>query len=194
MKKLAILFTLLLPVTSWAGAYKCTDASGNTHYQSSPCTENTQAHEINLKTFSKTDLNAEEQKAKQEAELKKQQSAKQENNKQAEELRIEARNKQAQAESELTQALIKQKSKEFSAYAIPTYEPNKLPDTVKPFIERLPEIERYRRIAAEKALATLQCQRVEDDQLTSKSAPSALVFLVSCSTGKTFFYNESELK
>jgi flagellar biosynthesis GTPase FlhF len=193
MKTIALIAALCLPVVSWAGVYKCTDNTG-THYQSSPCDETSQAREINTKTHSQTDLTAEEQKAKAQAEQQKQQEAQAASEKQSEQSRIDERNKQAKDEDDKTQALMKQRAKEFSAYAIPAYNPDKLPETVKPLIERLPDIERLRRVAAEKALATGQCERVEDDQLSGKSTATALVFLISCSSAKNFTYTETELK
>jgi hypothetical protein len=50
-----------------------------------------------------------------------------------------------------------------------------------------------RRQAAEKALATGQCERVEAAELNLKSSKAALVFLIDCSSGKHFYYTEQEL-
>jgi len=65
---------------------------------------------------------------------------------------------------------------------------------VQNFSARLPDIERFRRLAAEKALATNQCGRVEAAELNSKSTDDALVFLVDCSSAKKYYFSEQELK
>jgi hypothetical protein len=57
----------------------------------------------------------------------------------------------------------------------------------------LPEIERLRRQAAEKALASDQCARVESVELNSKSTKDALMFLINCSNGTSFYFKEQEL-
>ena len=192
MKKI-LLISLCLPINCWAGVYKCIDADGQTHYQSSPCTERDKAVQINTKTGSKVDLDALEDQKAQEIEQKKQLEAQQKAEEQARLEAIAQRKRRARAESELTQALIKQNPTQFSAFAIPPYDPEKLPESVKPFEERLPEIEKFRRLAAQKALATGNCQRVEADELNAKRAKAQLVFLINCSSGATFYFNESEL-
>jgi hypothetical protein len=73
------------------------------------------------------------------------------------------------------------------------YVPEKLPDLVKAYQSRLPEIERLRRLAAEKALASDQCIRVESVELNGKSTKEALMFLTNCSSGKSFYFKELEL-
>lgn len=193
MKSPILLICLSFPVASWAGVYKCTDATGNTHYQSSPCTEESKAVQINTKTGSRVDLTEIESRKTLENEQKKQFEAQ----KQAEEhARLDAiaqRKHAAIQEHELTQAMIKQNPNQFSAYAIPPYDPDKLPNSVKPFEERLPEIERFRRLAAQKALANGKCQRVEADELNAKSTQEQLIFLINCSSGASYYFNESEL-
>jgi hypothetical protein len=69
-----------------------------------------------------------------------------------------------------------------------------LPPQVENFAARLPEIERFRRLAAEKALATDHCGRVEAVELNTKSTQDALVFLVDCSSGKKYYLTEQEIK
>jgi hypothetical protein len=64
---------------------------------------------------------------------------------------------------------------------------------VKHYETRLPEIEKFRRLAAKKALATGECVRVESDELSAKSSSEQLVFSVDCSSAKTFYFNEKEL-
>ncbi|OAI02745.1 DUF4124 domain-containing protein [Methylomonas methanica] len=193
MKNLFFVFALCLSVDSWAGVFKCTDASGHTNYQSSPCTVEHKAVQMNTKTGSSVDLNALERQQAAEAELKKQQSAQEQTEQQAK-LDAIAKNKQdARVQSEMTQTLIKQNPMQFSAFAIPPYDPEKLPAQVKPFETRLPDVEKFRRLAAQKALASGECQRIETDELTAKSKLDQLNFLINCSSGKTFFFNEADL-
>lgn len=194
MKNLVMLFALGLSFDSFAGVYKCTDPSGHTFYQSSPCVDEHKSIQINPKTGSVVDLTAQEQQQALGAEERKRAEAQQ---KAEEASRLEAlaqRKKLAKVESDLTQAMIKKNPLQFSAYAIPPYEPEKLPENVKPYESRLVEIEKFRRIAAQKALASGKCQRVEDDGLHSSSKSDLLVVLVSCSSGASFQYNENELK
>ncbi len=195
MKKLIIFLILSLGtvVQSWAGVYKCTDNSGRTNYQAAPCTENSKAVEINTKTGNKVDLNTLQQQQLQQAEQQKQQLSEQQAAEQAKLAAIEQRKQMAKTQSDLTQTLIKQNPTQYSAFAIPPYLPEKLPAQVKPFEERLPDIEKFRRLAAQKALATEQCQRVEADDLHGKSSKEQLVFTITCSSGTNFVYNESEL-
>ncbi|MBD9359967.1 DUF4124 domain-containing protein [Methylomonas fluvii] len=193
MKNLFFVFALCLSADSWAGVFKCTDATGHTNYQSSPCTVEHKAVQMNTKTGSSVDLNALERQQAAEAELKKQQSAQEQAEQQAK-LDAIAKNKQdARVQSEITQTLIKQNPMQFSAFAIPPYDPEKLPSQVKPFETRLPDVEKFRRLAAQKALASGECQRIEADELTGKSKPDQLNFLINCSSGKTFLFNEADL-
>lgn len=194
MKNLLLLFTLFLPFDAWAGVYKCTDADGRTDYQSSPCTENHKAVQINPRTGSKVDLNELENRQVQTNEQQKQLEMQKQAEEQALLDAIAARKQAAKAESELTLALIKSNPMQFSAFAIPPYDPDNLPAGVRPFEARLPDIEKFRRLAAQKALATGQCQRVEADELNAKSTNEQLVFLVNCSSGAAYYFNESELK
>jgi len=193
MKSQIFVLCLSLPLSSWAGVYKCTDAAGNSHYQSSPCTEETKAVQINTTTGSKTDLTELENQKTLETEQQKQQASEKQAEEQAKLEAIAQRNQNAQQEHALTQALIKQNPNQFSAFAIPPYVPEQLPNSVKPFEMRLPEIERFRRLAAQKALASGKCQRVEADELNAKSTKEQLVFLINCSSGVTFYFKESEL-
>ncbi|MCQ8103452.1 DUF4124 domain-containing protein [Methylomonas sp. SURF-2] len=194
MKNLLLLFTLFLPFDGWAGVYKCTDADGRTDYQSSPCTENHKAVQINTRTGSKVDLNELENRQAQTNEQQKQLEMQKQAEEQARLDAIAARKQAAKAESELTLALIKSNPMQFSAFAIPPYDPDNLPAGVRPFEARLPDIEKFRRLAAQKALATGQCQRVEADELNAKSTHEQLVFLVNCSSGAAYYFNEAELK
>ena len=184
-----ILATTLFSGSILAGAYKCTDEEGNTSYQSSPCAiENTGA-KINMKTGGLTDLSIEQKKNELAKEIQNQQAAEQlKRQEQAAKLK-----QQALMESALNQQLVKDHPRQFSAFAIPPYQPDKLPALIKLHESRLPEIEKFRRLAAQKALASGECLRVESDQLSSRSTTKQLVISIDCSSAKTFHFNETEL-
>lgn len=176
-----------------AGVYKCIDATGNKIYRSQPCTEDQSKAELNLKTGDSKDLDAiekqnaltEQEQAAKDAELAEQEQEK---------LRKEQEFKQRVLdESAKNQFLVKNNPQKFSAFAIPPYEQNNLPPLVKKYEARLVDIERMRRQAAEKTLATGECGRVESVELSQKSTQSALVILVDCSSSKKFYIAEQEL-
>lgn len=194
MRNIIFAFALCWTFASHAGVYKCTDASGHTNYQSSPCAEQHKSVEINTKTGGEVDISAQEQQKALSAEQQKQEQLQKQAEEQAKLETVARRKKQAQVESETTQALIKQNPMQFSAYAIPPYDSEHLSGLVKSFESRLPDIEKYRRIAAQKALATGKCERVEADELNGRSKQDLLVFLVNCSSGATYYFNEQELK
>jgi hypothetical protein len=176
-----------------AGVYKCTDANGATEYRSSPCAPGHNKIEINVKTGSSTDLDEQEnqqilEQQKQQAMLEQQKLEQQQLLKKQADI-----NREAIDESEKNQLLIKNNPDKFSAYAFPLYTSGKLPEVVRNFQDRLPEIERLRRQAAEKALASGQCIRVESAELSSKSSKDALVFLIDCSSAKKFYFTGQEL-
>lgn len=176
-----------------AGVYKCTAADGTTAYRSKPCAAGQSNVEINIKTGSSTNL---DDKTNQQALAQKEQQATLEQQKLEQEklLQKEAQLKQqAISESAKNQFLIKNNPEKFSAFAIPPYAPDQLPALVKKYPARLADIERLRRYAAEKALATGQCSRVEATELNIKSSKEALVFLIDCSSAKHFYYTEQEL-
>ena len=173
----------------FAGVYKCSDGLGNTSYQANPCAEENTAVEINVKTGGATDLSIKEKKKEIDAEFKKQQEDK---NQKLIELEVK-RKKDAAEQSALNQQLIKDNPIQYSAFAIPPYRSEKLPVLVKTYEMRLPEIEKFRRFAAKKALGTGECVRVESDELSVKSSSEQLVFSVDCSSAKTFYFNEKEL-
>lgn len=194
MRTRTFIFAMCLASQSWAGVYKCTDAQGRTDYRSSPCVEADKAMKMNTLTGGSVDLNAEERRKADEAALKQQQELQDQVQQQAKLNQIVQRKRQAQEQFELTQTLIKKNPLQFSAYAIPKYDYEKLPDVVKAFEERLPDIEKFRRLAAQKALATGKCQRVEADELNARSNKDGLVVLINCSSGATYYYQETELK
>jgi len=176
-----------------AGIYKCTDANGNKEYRSSPCQTGHTNVELNVKTGTATNL---DDKNNQQASAQKEQQAIQEKQKLEQEQLLKKQansNREAINESAKNQFLIKNNPGKFSAYAIPPYVPGKLTDLVKTYQDRLPEIERLRRQAAEKALASNQCGRIESVELNSKSTKDTLMFLINCSSGKSFYFKDQEL-
>lgn len=193
MKFTIMILGIIFSASANAGVYKCTDSSGKTVYQASPCAPGQGNIQINIKTGTTTNLTEEqnqvelkdkEQQEKLEEEMLEQQKLEQ---KQAK-LKQDAKN-----ESAKNQFLIKNNPQTFAPFAIPPYNPDKLPALVLNYQNRLPDIERLRRVAAEKALASNQCGRVEFVELNIKSTYNALVFLADCSSAKKFYFTEQEL-
>ena len=178
---------------SQAGVYKCIDGGGKTSYQAKPCADEKTSIEVNVKTGGLTDLGAKLEKQEKEGELKKQQVVEQQEEAEEKIAKDERRKKDAIEQSAINQQLVKDNPVQFSAFAIPPYRYGKLPSLVQSLETRLPEIERFRRVAAQKALETGQCGRVESDELSIKSKIDRLVFSVDCSSAKNFQFNESEL-
>ncbi|HEY8036037.1 MAG TPA: DUF4124 domain-containing protein [Methylobacter sp.] len=179
----------LFSTCTFAGIYKCTDINGKTDYQSKPCDPEHKTMEINVKTGGSTDLQDKE-KEKQALEQKEQE----EKLEQEQITKKQTQLKQdAMSESAKNQFLIKNNPEKFSAFSIPPYAPDQLPDLARSYQSRLPDIERLRRQAAEKALALGSCSRVESAELHGKSTKKALVFSVDCSSGKNFQFTEQEL-
>jgi len=186
-----VLFILgsLFSTCALAGIYKCTDVNGKTDYQAKPCSAEHKTVQINVKTGGST-TEPDQEKQKQDLAKKEQD----ESLEQAQILKKQAQLKQdALSESAKNQFLIKNNPERFSAFSIPPYDPDQLPDLAKNYQTRLPDIERLRRQAAEKALVSNQCTRVEASELDGKSEKRALVFSVSCSSGKSFYFTEQEL-
>lgn len=194
MKILLFLFGSLFSMTAAASVYKCTDSSGKIVYRAQACSEGQRNVQIDIKTGISKDLDAE----KKERQLKDQAEQAQMSEQELEEHKLaEKKTKLAQDardESAKNQFLIRNDPLKYSVFAIPPYEPDKLPALVKNFENRLPDIERFRRFAAEKALASGQCGRVEAVELNTRSARDALVFLVDCSSAKKYYFSEQELK
>lgn len=183
----------LFSAYAYAGVYKCTDADGATAYRSKPCAAGQSNIEINVKTGIFTNL---DDTKNQQALSQKEQQATLEQQKLEQDKLVEKEaqlKQQAINESAKNQFLIKNNPEKFSAFAIPPYASGQLPDLVKKYQTRLADIERLRRYAAEKALATGQCSRVEATELNIKSTKEALVFLVDCSSAKHFYFTEQEL-
>jgi len=179
----------LFSACTFAAIYKCTDVNGKTDYQFKPCDQKYKTVEINVKTGSSKDgLDQEKQKQalaqkEQEEKLEQEQLLKKQNQ----------QRQDAKSASAKNQFLIKNNPEKFSAFSIPPYDPDQLSELVKNFYARLPDIERLRGQAAEKALASGQCTRVEASELHSTSSKKALVFSVDCSSGKNFHFTEQEL-
>lgn len=192
MKFVLIVLGCLLSSYSYGAkeVHKCVSSTGQKYYSARPCAEGYTSSKLNISTGSTTNLDMEQ---KQLTLRQQKERAKLEREKQARQERMERQteiNKEAIAESEKNKALIKDNPKQFSPFAIPPYEPGKLSNLVRRFQERLSDIERMRRTAAEKALATGQCGRVESSELDIKSTSTLLSFLVDCSSGKSFYYTE----
>jgi tyrosyl-tRNA synthetase len=194
MKVTLLMLGLLMSLDLSAGVYKCIDAKGNKTYKSIPCEGNENKIELNVKTGSKTDLDA--------VENQQELTEKQREEKEAQEkLAAEEKQKQhdalvqsAKDESAKNQFHIKSNPNKFSPFAIPPYKPEDLPVYVKEYAGRLPDVERLRREAADKALATGECGRVESVELSDKSNKDSLVILVDCSSAKKYYIAEQELK
>ncbi len=179
----------LFSACTFAEIYKCTDVNGKTDYQSKPCAPEHKTAQINVKTGGSND-GLDEEKQKQAL------AQKELENKLEQEQLLKKQNKHKQdtkSASAKNQFLIKNNPDKFSAFSIPPYDPDQLPELVKPFYAMLPDIERLRGQAAEKALASGQCTRVEASELHNKSTKKSLVFSVDCSSGKNFHFTEQEL-
>lgn len=175
---------------SYADAFKCVDPNGKVSYQATPCDENQQSSEINFKTGGAVDRSEEEARMAEQQELQEQQQlTEQEALAKQQQLLAEAKK-----EREINQNLVKNNPVQFTAYAIPPYEPDNLSSLVQTYQSRLPEIERMRRQAAQKLLSSGRCDRVESSELNARSSDEGLVFLVDCSNGESAYFNENELR
>jgi len=189
MKKQFLILLLCISANANAEIYKCTDASGATSYQQKPCQKTDNSYAIDVKTGTHIAI-TEKKDERLQQELERQRRAIEEQKKRQLEKQWD---EGAKAEQVITQALIQNNPKKFSIYAIPPYRINQLPPVAQQFKHRLPEIEKLRRLAAQKALETNQCTRVEADELSPRSSKTQLVVLVDCSSGKSFYFKESEL-
>lgn len=193
MKFTLLTLGLLFSMQLSAGVYKCTDANGKQIYRATPCAAGHRRVELNVKTGGATDLNQQEN---QQALSQQEQEAKETHKKLEEQEQTQKQSQLKQSaldESAKNQFLIKNNPQKFSAFAIPPYKFDDLTPLVKTYQNRLPDIERFRRQAAEKSLATGQCGRVESVELSEKSLKNALVILVDCSSAKKFYVSEQEL-
>ncbi len=184
-----LLFISFFSAQSFAGVYKCTDKAGRTAYQSKPCADESNGLKIDIKTGGSTDLGSKLRQQERDRQLKQQQEKQRQQAKARESERISEANRQ----SAINQKLVRDNPVQYTAFAIPPYKHDQLSELIKPFAERLPEIERFRRIAAQKALATGDCKRVESNQLSIQSQPDKLIITVDCSSAKTFQFSEQQL-
>lgn len=180
------LFLALVSLNASAGAYKCTDESGKTTYQSKPCEEKNDAVEIDLKTG--TVITHEMELKLQEMQQQKEQA---EQDKRTEREKLIADTK---IQSDLNQVYINNHWAQFSAFAIPPYTLENMPEIAVNYTYRLPEIERYRRLAAISVMEGGECGRVEASELSLKSTVDNLVFTIDCRTGRQIDINEQTLK
>ena len=97
-------------------------------------------------------------------------------------------------QAQKNQEYLSSKKDNFSPYAIPPYQGKRYEDIVANFLPRLAEIERYRRTAAAKVLASGQCVRIEAVDLVPTSALNNLRFIVDCRNGKRIKVKEQELQ
>jgi hypothetical protein len=193
MRFALLLLGSLFAIQASAGVYKCTDANGKTDYRSKPCNFGLSAVEINVKTGGSLNLDQEAQKNQAQQQEQEQKQTQEQIEQKLAQQKLDKLKQDSKTESDKNQFLIKSNPDKFSAFAIPPYSYDQLPSLVKDYQNRLPEIERFRRQAAEKALASQQCIRVESVELNTKSTQSALVFLVDCSTGKGIYFTEQQL-
>jgi hypothetical protein len=193
MKFALLILGSIFSIHAFAGVYKCTDASGKTGYRENHCAAGDSNMKLNVKTGNA--VNLDDINNQQSAEQKQQQALIDQQKREKEQaLQKKAKLKQdAVDESAKNQFLIKNNPQKYSAFAIPPYTTDQLPALVKLYEDRLADIERMRRLAAEKALASGVCVRVESVELNIKSTKDALVFLVDCSTAKRFYTSEHEL-
>lgn len=189
MRRVVIALFGCFTAVAQAGVYKCINDSGKTVYKSTPCLEGQSKEELNLKTGVKVDLLEKEQ----EEQKQKQQQQEHVKQTQQEESKLEQIRQKAADENAKSQFLIKNHPEQFSSFAIPPYKFDNLPNFAVNLTEKLPEIERLRRTAAEKALATGQCQRVEASELSEKTSDNEIFIRVNCSSGKTFEYSSQQL-
>ncbi len=188
-----VAITFFSTIASAAGVYKCTGENGKTTYQTSPCSNENNATAFNVAAGNHIRL----LDAKEKSAMKLQQQQLEEQEKQLAELKLRQHQEQlkndALIESIKNQQHIKDNPSKYSPFAIPPYTDNKRPPVVEIFKSRLPEIERYRREAAEVVLARGDCGRVEGTELNIKSKQDNLNFFVECSSGKQVYLSEKEL-
>lgn len=189
MNILALILGIFFSTTSFAEIYKCTNANGKTNYQERPCDSSFKTTQLHFKTgnsSSEIDIDAQQQELTDKEAIEKLEEEKQ--------LKKLTQLKQdAMAESAKNQFLVKNNPEKFSIYSIPPYDFDQLSPLVQNYQSRLPDVEKLRRYAAEKALESDHCNRVEASELEEKSNKKSLFFAVSCSSGKIFQFSEQEL-
>ena len=81
-----------------------------------------------------------------------------------------------------------------SKSAIESYDSDQYPKTLKKYGARLTTINNLRRVAAQKALLSKNCEFVEWSEVSDRSQLHMLEFSVDCSGVTTFSYTENDLK
>jgi hypothetical protein len=180
-------------MSAQAAVFKCTDAAGNQVYRAAPCADGFNNAELNLKSGSVVSLD--EQKEREALKQKQQQLEREQAQLEQEQMLHQQAQlvQEAAEESAKNQAIIKGNPTQYSAFAMPPYALDSLPALVKLYAPRVPDIERFRRLAAVQALASGRCGRVEAVELNEKSTVAALMILVDCSTAARFYLTEQEL-
>ena len=193
MKLIVLICGFLLTGFVQAGIYKCVNSEGKKSYQNSPCQSNSNAAELNLATGGSVAIDEKKQKEL----LLKQRQAEEQARLEEEKHKLQQLKQQriaaTEAENKKNLEIIKNNPGKFTAFAIPPYTLEDHPPLVDDFIERLPEIQKFRRLAAKKALFSGKCDRVEASELNLKSTKKSLIFLVECSNTQRMYFNESEL-
>lgn len=78
-------------------------------------------------------------------------------------------------------------------YAITPYTPSGYPKTFAKYGNRMPELESFRRKAAEKAASNETCDRVELAEISDQGTYSNMQFFVDCANETRFRFSESDL-
>lgn len=172
-----------------AKVYKCSDNLGRTTYQGTPCVEGKKSMEVYVNTGATVDLSIEQEERVAKVRLEKVKEA----DIQKEIDKVAQRKLDAIEQGKLNLQVVKDNPIQYSAFAIPPYDVDKLSPLVKIHEKRLPEIEESRLMASQKALLSGECVRVENVDLSIKSSFYALVYSVDCSSGKTFYFSEGDL-
>jgi len=190
MRSTLCLLIFFFSAYTHAGVYKCIDNNDRITYQNQPCAEQALASEIDLTSGAKISLEEERRRIQHAREKLAQEKIAQQQlaEKQARLLQ------ESIEETRINQQLIKSHPKQYSAFAIPPYTQGERPAMVENFKSRLPEIERFRRKAAQHILAGGKCGRVEASELNSRSSKDNLVFLVDCSSGLQSYVEEGQLR
>ena len=191
-----IVFLVSLMVLSnfaFAGVYKCVDGNGKKVYQNKPCTDIENATEFDPVSGANNKVIDNEQLLLLEQQKIQQQQQEEQRKLQEQQQKQQQLEQDILTESQKNQEWIKSHPGKYSAFAIPPYANNKHPPFADSFAQRLPEVERYRRFAAEIALASGKCGRVESAELNLRSTSTRLVFLIDCSSSESFLLDEKQI-
>jgi small-conductance mechanosensitive channel len=193
MKMLAFIIVILFSSSIFADVFKCTDSNGKKIYQKNPCADYKSATAFNPATGTNNKIIDNEKQLILEQQNIQRQLAEQQLQQQEMLLKQQLLKQQIINESLKNQEWIKTNPKRYSAFAIPPYAENNHPEFADKFLERLPVVERYRRLAAEQVLVEGNCGRVEAVELNQRSKPDNLVFLIDCSSGESVLLEEKQI-